>query len=310
MESFASADNSRFDYDFEDFDDKSFYNLLLRLPRELGIRHLATIVERNMSDNEATNYLEGILEARKEAVTETEIGDEQARELFEGQFTEMLHLLETDTLTREGNFLGSGQTAQIKQFNLTKGDKTIPMAIKYLMTPTAKTLSASAEYDMIKEVERIHEIEVIEESAHLKQIGVPHPYFHHRNSRIQCYGMQLINGSDLEVAIDDMKDNRFSSEIAEIVSHLDVDELMSEVDIFFKKMHTYCLHGDIKPKNIMVDETGKFFIIDFGQSLLVNDMTESTRDQFENIMEDEIKKSKEILRGFIKRAKLSLAPEN
>ena len=48
------------------------------------------------------------------------------------------------------------------------------------------------------------------------------------------------------------------------------------------------LHGDIKSKNIMVDIlSGKFYLIDFGQSVAVRTMTDKTREQFENLQDEE-----------------------
>ena len=69
---------------------------------------------------------------------------------------------------------------------------------------------------------------------------------------------------------------RFSSEE-------DRKRLLEEVDAFIRTVHEVCLHGDIKLKNIMVDEQGMLYLIDFGQSVPVDTMTEETRDQFESI---------------------------
>jgi serine/threonine protein kinase len=60
-------------------------------------------------------------------------------------------------------------------------------------------------------------------------------------------------------------------------------QLYSEVEAFASAMHEVCLHGDIKPSNLMADERGDIYLIDFGQSVDMNLMSEKTREQFENL---------------------------
>jgi serine/threonine protein kinase len=65
------------------------------------------------------------------------------------------------------------------------------------------------------------------------------------------------------------------------------NELHAQVDAFMNAVHEICLHGDIKLGNVMINNTGQLYLIDFGQSLHVRNMEEKTRDQFENIMAHE-----------------------
>jgi serine/threonine protein kinase len=64
-------------------------------------------------------------------------------------------------------------------------------------------------------------------------------------------------------------------------------------------MHEYCLHGDIKPGNIMISSTGVFYVIDFGQSILINSIPESAQEQMYTLREDEVKISKDSVRRFM-----------
>lgn len=289
--------------DYEDYVDMSYFNLLERLPRELALRHLSNISFNNFNESQATEYLEKILQERTEAMTETEISDTHTQEVISGIEKEFLHELETSIFDRTDNFLGSGMTARIKRYDVhdKENNEVIPMAIKYLLTPTSKTLSVSAEHDMLLEVERIKQIEEIEHDIDFEYLSVPHPHFHHKTSKIQCYGMQLIDGPDLELGMSQADEGSVSPVLLENLKNVDLDKLLGEVDMFFTKMHTYCLHGDMKPKNLMVDEAGKFFIIDFGQSVLTNDIDDKSREQFENLKETEIEVTKEILKVFLKK---------
>lgn len=306
MESLHQSQTPSPHYDLEDYTDTPFYNLLRRMPKELAERHLTHIISNGLSDEIATAYLEQILAGRREATTVTEISDSHAQELFEAQGADFFRQIETSVFTDSDNYLGAGMTARVKRFDVTHKDDTLPMAIKYLVTPTAKTLSASAEHDMIKEVERIKEIEEIERGADFKHLAVPHPYFHHKTTQIQCYGMQLIDGPDLENGVHLMTEGGLDQTTLETWAHLDLNELYEEIDGFFSRMHTYCLHGDMKPKNLMIDSTGKLYVIDFGQSVLTIDIDDKARDQFDNLKEMEIAATKEIIKDFIKKARKKL----
>jgi tRNA A-37 threonylcarbamoyl transferase component Bud32 len=306
MESLAQSEHTP-EYDLEDYTEEEYYSLLCRLPRELALRHLSHIISNDLDTGSAIHYLENIIQGRHEAVTETVISDSHAKELLESQEAEFLREIETTVFTDPKNLLGSGLTARVKSFAVSNEEESIPMAVKYLVTPTSKTLSAAAEHDMIREVERIKQIEEIERDAHFKFIGVPHPYFHHKTAKIQCYGMQLIDGPDLEIASEQITNAEMDTETLNLLSNLNLEEIFSEIDALYQKMHTYCLHGDMKPKNLMLDTSGKFYIIDFGQSILSIDISEEAADQFDNLKEDEVNITKDIIRSLSLKAKRALA---
>ena len=292
--------------DIEDYFDVPYFTTLKKLPPELAVRHLQHIESKRLDDTEAQSYLNSILEKRDEMYTETEISDQYFSQLLEGQKEEVLRLIETEILHKQGNLLGAGQTARVKSMEITQGTEQLSIAIKYLLTPTTKTLSASGEHDMLHEVELLKRVEEAERGTNLEYLNIPHPYFHHKNAEIQCYGMQLIEGSDLEIILYAPRIN-LSEELQEKISKVDTEQLFDEIDTFFAKMHTYCLHGDIKPKNFMIDESGMFYLIDFGQSVLKMDMTDKAMEQYQNLMEAEVKNSKEILKRFIRKVRENFA---
>ena len=160
---------------------------------------------------------------------------------------------------------------------------------------------------MITEVERIQRVEEIEASGEFEHISVPHPYFHLKTSKIESYGMQLIEGFNLDLEQFKTGNKTISPELATKISELDLAAVNNEIERFFNRMHEYCLHGDIKPRNIMIDNDGKFYIIDFGQSVLAHEIDENGRDQFDQLKHDEIKATKDIIKMFVLYSKNSIA---
>ena len=172
-------------FDIEDFEDASFYPLLTRLPKELAKRHLKKILLEEFSDSETIEYLESILNERREAMTVTEFSDPEIERLFEGQKETLLAQLDTTVFNSSDNELGFGTTAKVKSFTVTHDNESIVVAVKYLVEPKVDTVSAAIEHDILKEVERIKHVEELESSQNFQYLSVPHPYFHHKNSQLQ-----------------------------------------------------------------------------------------------------------------------------
>jgi serine/threonine protein kinase len=297
--------------DIEDFAGRSFYTLLKRIPSEHLQKHLIRIENNEYSDDEAVDYIVSILERRTEALTETVISDATILEKIKDRKEDIFRELETDVFSSQENFLGSGMTAKVKYYEINDLDtgEVLPIAVKYLVTPTKMTLSASSEHDMLLEVERIQRIEKIEEEAHLEYIKVPHPYFHHQNENIQCYGMELIDGFDLSKPLSDMPNSEAKDALVQALANIPDTVIEQEIETFFQKMHTYCLHGDIKPANLMVDSKGKFYVIDFGQSRLVTEIPDKAQEQLYVLRDDEIKISTLAIKGIINEARRILAEQ-
>lgn len=276
-------------------------HLLAQLPRELAIKHRDYIENQELDDTEACYYLMSIIKKRQEAMTETMISDKRIDTILRDPEYRAEILKQIEASVFQSPSIGAGQTACIKAFSLPSNDGEIQIAVKYLVTPTPKTLSASAEHDMLRELERIKTIEEIEEHAEVQMIRVPHPYFHHKNEHIQCYGMHRIDGVNLREVNDDEVSKEMLSDLHNSLALVPEEMILAEFEKFMKQMHTYCLHGDIKPANIMVSRTGLFYIIDFGQSVLVNDITDNEREQLDNLCEAEIENTRLTIKTFLKK---------
>lgn len=287
---------------FDDFADHEVLSTLLkRFPKELRDTHAGKIGD--MSEEDAIEYLESTLGKREEAVQESVVSDQTAETYFAGHEAEIWKDLETTVFTDTENFLGKGQTARIKRYDLKDKDsgKEIPLAIKYLLTPTEKTLSVSGEHDLILEVERIRDIERAEDqvAGKVPHLRVPHPYFYHKNRKIQCYGMELVDGINLEEGIEGKYDEGLQASLREKLSGIDREALFEEVEYFFDAMHTVCLHGDMKPANMMISKEGRFYVIDFGQSVLMNDVPDKAQEALSVLKEDDKKNARAALTQFL-----------
>lgn len=293
--------------DIDDYKDAPYYALLRRVPRGLFAHHIQKIEESNFSPEEATAYLENVLSKRIEVMTTTVVSEPRFQSVFQ-KSPHIIKDIETSVFTGENNFLGSGTTAKVKRMDIPLPDgTTATIAVKYVVHPTAKTLSASGEHDVVYEAELLTTIENLEEREHINKdiIRVPHPFFHHTTDKLQCYGMECIDGINLQEALEE-DTNPKVKEILRILgtsrlATLPVDEIFAEVEKFFAAIHEYCLHGDIKPRNIMVSRTGTLYIIDFGQAVLNNNISEKEQEQMLNLREEEVLLTRQSIVYFLQK---------
>ncbi len=285
-------------------DNPVLYKLLSRLPAALRAEHLARI--EHLEDDEAEGYLYALHERRDAALRESEVSDEGLRPYFEGHSQEIWNALETHVFSDSNNHIGAGTTARIKRFDLsevsTPDDESVPsVAVKYLVSPTEKTLSVSGEHDLLLELEQIRKIELAELEANgaNTNIRVPHPYFYYRKGKIQCYAMELIDGINLEQGMSKDYDSVLRDELREAFKDIDRETLAKELEDFFDTMHVFCVHGDVKPRNLMASRDGHIYVIDFGQSLLASKVTEKANDAFAEIKDMEKKQAKDALKFFL-----------
>ncbi len=294
-----------FEFKPADYDSEPYYHILKRFPAELGMRLMKYAEDQEMSDEEITHYLSEQLEGRLESTTNSEISDAHIQELAAGHEKELFHALETSVFTNPDNYLGTGMTARVKSHYVGFGDEIVPMAIKYVVTPTAKTITAEQEHNVIKEVERMRMIEEaeIKFERRSKYIRVPHPYLYHTTDSIQLYGMELIDGITLEQA---SAEGMLHAEFKEALKNsrladLQPEEMNGYIRRFFETMHQYCLHGDIKPRNIMISREGILYVIDFGQSVMVHNIPGGAEERVENLKEDEIKQTQFIVQSMLRK---------
>lgn len=289
------------------------YSYILRLPEQLRSRHF-TALQKLAADfahegagavrARRMQYILDTLDSRERAIEEFESVHpvlQAWRDANEGALRDVLR----DTLVADDNRLGAGTTARVKSLHIPQMDDSI--AVKYLLTPNPKTLSASGEYAMLKEVKTVTEIESVEQRLGVgERIAVPHPLFFYKHGELQCYGMTEIKGITLEQLVDDAKQSPVLLKEKIVASLKDkyrepeaIQALLGEVQIFMGAVHEVCLHGDIKLGNMMVDEEGKLYLIDFGQSLHMMNESEDTSDQFTERKKGEQDQMRECVRSVL-----------
>lgn len=290
--------------EIEDFkDNEELYKLLTRIPVPLRAQHIARI--EHLSDEEATGYLYAFHERRDAALRESVVSDEGLKGYFDIHKEAIWDALENHVFTDTDNHLGVGTTARIKRFDMAEvaddGEEAPTLAIKYLVSPGEKTLTVSAEHDLIAEIEQLQKIE----AAEIKALGndslirVPHPYFYYSKGKKQCYGMELIDGINMERGMSGEYDEELKEELRGSLADLDRAELMRQVDVFFDTVHPICLHGDVKPRNLMVSRDGTFYVIDFGQSVLATNINDKQQEASEELKDAEKKNAKEAIGFFL-----------
>lgn len=294
------------DVDIEDYaDNETLYRLLMRLPKDLRNMHMQRVA--HLEDEEATGYLYALHERRDAALRESNVSDESLKPYFEAHKEQIWEALETRVFSdAPENQVGRGSTAKVHKFELEDyaDDNRAPVeevAVKYLVSPNATTLSVSGEHDLIVEVEQMRRIEAAENASigPNSRIRVPHPYFYYQKGPIQCYAMELVDGVNLEKGISGEYKPEVGEDLRSSLKDVDRAALMQEIDSFFDTMHTICHHGDIKPANMMVSRDGTFYVIDFGQSKLMTSVGEEHHVASEEWKDGEKKRAKEVVRRFL-----------
>ncbi len=286
------------------------------LPKELWVRHYKVVEKIAEEASEDTlvaeqrmGYMEMVTEAREKAIIEYFASDEALRAAWEGTsgIQESLATKLREAFVENGNLLGAGTTARVKRVQMEGVES--PIAIKYLLAPTAKTLSVDAEHDMLREVETITQIEAAENRRGVgKHMGVPHPYFFYKRGKFQCYGMEEVQGVTLEAILTEapsqiqLQDTILAALRERFSTEESRQELWQEIEDFVNAMHEVCLHGDVKDKNIMVDAKGRFYLIDFGQSVSMDVMSEKTRGQFDELRDEEHRAMLDRIRNIVRIA--------
>ncbi len=223
------------------------------------------------------------------------MSDPTLKRYFEGREKEIFSYIENDLSFGDRHLLGEGATAKVKAYYFETSEVAVPMAVKYVLTPIQGTVSAAEEYRILGEVEKIREIEKLESKDADKHVHVrvPHPYFQYESTKVQCYGMELVQGLTLHQVIEgDWIDEEQREKIKAALAGLSREQIQQEFEIFINNIHEYYLHNDIKPANIMISEEGIFYIIDFGQSEALVNMPGKTPEQIQSLKQDEVMKTK------------------
>jgi tRNA A-37 threonylcarbamoyl transferase component Bud32 len=232
--------------------ERDFYQKLALLPKELAQVWLFNYEDLDSDAGAFFNEFDVFFKKRQEALSgtleiNTDVDEEIRNEILS------VHAAIKSTFGDSNYFLGNGRTAEVY---------TLPIAphlcVKYIKDQDAynENNHMRVEYDFL---DTLH-------AFHTENVRTPHPYFIRIHpSEGHSYGMEKINGENLSRILE------FQSKNVDLIAMLkEVDRTQVERDLiaYIKLLHdTFQItHNDLFQRNVMVDNTGKFYIIDFGKA--------------------------------------------
>ena len=115
----------------------------------------------------------------------------------------------------------------------------------------------------IRDKRTIHEAKILVE---LKRAGVPAPTIILLDRSSSTIYMQYIKGIELKKALDGL-------------NPVNIKKIAEKLGEIVGKMHSRrIVHGDLTTSNVILDETGKIYLIDFGLSSMSDDVEELAVD--------------------------------
>jgi len=115
----------------------------------------------------------------------------------------------------------------------------------------------------IRDKRTLHEAKIISD---LKKAGVPCPVVLLMDRSNATLYIQFIEGSELKKVLDDLPDKI-------------VESIAGNLGEIIGKMHLkHVAHGDLTTSNILVDRLGRIYLIDFGLSIVTDDLEELAVD--------------------------------
>jgi tRNA A-37 threonylcarbamoyl transferase component Bud32 len=155
------------------------------------------------------------------------------------------------------NFLGNGATAEVYAL---AGDNV--MCVKFI------TDKDNYNENNHLRVEFGHLLKVWTKTQESK-VRTPHPIFLriHPNEG-HSYGMEKIRGGSLSQILESPQKYQ---ELVALAKSVDRTQAEHDLMAFVEEMHEAgVIHGDLYTRNIMFDESGRLFVIDFGKAKIID----------------------------------------
>lgn len=167
-------------------------------------------------------------------------------------------------------FLGNGYTAEVYEMPIAPH-----LCVKYIHNQNAynENNHMRVEYNLLSSLRDVK----------YGRVRTPAPAFLRIHpSEGHTYGMEKVKGKSLSQILEKPEE---SMELIKVCKALNRDEIIGQMEGYIKLMHENKItHNDLFMRNIMVDTSGNFFVIDFGKAKLEdlgdNHDDEKRRDLF------------------------------
>jgi len=232
--------------------ERDFYRHLESLPIEIATRWQEQYENLPEATDEFFVQFNSFCALREQAM-------DSALELDEGISDEIRLEIEgvkkvvRETFGDAQHFLGNGYTAEVYELPIAPH-----LCVKYIHDQDAYNQNnhIRVEHDFLAELR----------SFSVEGVRSPLPYFVRIHpSEGHSYGMERIYGKSLSQVIERPADN---IDLIAMLKTLDREVVKKNLLAYITGLHeTFKItHGDLFQRNIMVDEAGNFYVIDFGKA--------------------------------------------
>jgi tRNA A-37 threonylcarbamoyl transferase component Bud32 len=240
--------------------------LFATLPKELRVRWEEEV--ESLDTEEAYAFVKSLIERRQEAKEKvfTKIASILSPEVKE-EVRSVVKAIE-GTFGDSNYFVGNGSVAEVYEMPYASH-----VCVKYLVNPSMAREHGNSFQEEVGYMEDLDGFEV-------EGIRVPSVYFYHSSDFGTCFGMEKIKGASLNLIIENPDKYPF----VEHIKKQDMKEVIRRYKAFVVAMHEEkkLVHRDITPRNMMVDEEGNWYLIDFGRAKKIEIGDDST-DRFEGV---------------------------
>ncbi len=230
----------------------AFFREIATLPSEIAHKWLNEYEDMDESTSAFFDRFQSFLRMRHEALNKTVemedgLSDELRKEV--NSVTDIIR----NTFGDMNYFLGNGYTAEVYEFPIAPH-----LCVKYIHNQDAynENNHLRVEYGFLEELRTF---------TH-GGVRTPVPYFIRIHpSEGHSYGMERIIGKSLSQILEKPEENLELVLMVKNMNRKDVeDRLIGYVSAIYEQFHI--THGDLFLRNIMLDESGEFRVIDFGKA--------------------------------------------
>lgn len=247
------------------------------LPEELVHKNIQDCIVKKKNIYESLLFFIDLIERRKNS------WEINSNEKYKDEALTTIALLSGARFNQD-LFLGRGNAGHVFLAPETEGD----YCIKYLHTPKRQASTIEGEFRTLSDVA------ILRNSFEALKIPQPHCLAKNIEGTKNFFTMETISGLTLEQLV------MFPSKRASLYPNISTEkmiEILEDTSLQdalvrdLSKIHASgIVHGDIHPRNLMLDTEGNIVLIDFGNAVIpVNVSTQATYETIENVKDLDVK---------------------